>query len=60
MIFLGEGQEPVGLKAINTGAVNKTWVLLQNWELGLGLMNKMDPMINKLKGRELSQEEMSF
>ena len=50
MISLGEGQEPVALKAINAGAVNGTWVLLQNCELGLGLMNDMESIINKLKG----------
>ena len=54
-ISLGEGQEPVGLKAINAGAVNGTWVLLQNWELELGLINNMVLTINKLKGRESSQ-----
>ncbi|KAL3815567.1 hypothetical protein ACHAXA_000299 [Cyclostephanos tholiformis] len=50
VISLGEGQEPVGLKAINAGVVNGTWVLLQNCELGLGLMNDMESIINKLKG----------
>jgi hypothetical protein len=55
----GEGREPVGLIAINAGAVNGTWVLIQNCELGLGLMNDMELMINKLKGRESSQERSS-
>eukprot|EP00985_Skeletonema_marinoi_P019833 scaffold11509_cov105-Skeletonema_marinoi.AAC.1 len=50
VISLGEGQEPVALKAINAGIVNGTWVLLQNCELGLGLMNEMESLINKLKG----------
>jgi dynein heavy chain len=50
VISLGEGQEPVGLKAINAGVVNGTWLLLQNCELGLGLMNNMESIINKLKG----------
>ena len=49
VISLGEGQEPVAFKAINAGVVNGTWVLLQNCELGLGLMNEMEPIINKLK-----------
>eukprot|EP00956_Cyclotella_meneghiniana_P009264 scaffold12733_cov74-Cyclotella_meneghiniana.AAC.6 len=49
VISLGEGQEPVALKAINAGVVNGTWVLLQNCELGLGLMNEMESLINKLK-----------
>lgn len=50
VISLGEGQEPVALKAINAGVVNGTWVLLQNCELGLGLMFEMEAVINKLKG----------
>lgn len=49
VISLGEGQEPVAFKAINAGVVNGTWVLLQNCELGLGLMNEMEAIINKLK-----------
>ncbi len=49
VISLGEGQEPVALKAINAGVVNGTWVLLQNCELGLGLMNELETIINKLK-----------
>lgn len=49
VISLGEGQEPVAFKAINAGVVNGTWVLLQNCELGLGLMNEMESLINKLK-----------
>ena len=59
VISLGEGQEPVGLKGINAGAVNGTWVLLQNCKLGLGLMNDMESMINKLKGRDSNQERSS-
>jgi len=50
VISLGEGQEPVALKAINAGVVNGSWVLLQNCELGLGLMNEMESILNKLKG----------
>lgn len=49
VISLGEGQELVALKAINAGVVNGTWVLLQNCELGLGLMNEMESIIAKLK-----------
>eukprot|EP00814_Leptocylindrus_danicus_P009510 CAMPEP_0116004988 /NCGR_PEP_ID=MMETSP0321-20121206/911_1 /TAXON_ID=163516 /ORGANISM="Leptocylindrus danicus var. danicus, Strain B650" /LENGTH=4605 /DNA_ID=CAMNT_0003473357 /DNA_START=128 /DNA_END=13942 /DNA_ORIENTATION=- len=49
VISLGEGQEPVALKAINAGVVNGTWVLLQNCELGLGLMNEMEALIFRLK-----------
>lgn len=42
VISLGEGQEPVAIRAMNGAAVNGTWVLLQNCELGLGLMNEME------------------
>ena len=49
VISLGEGQEPVAIKAINAGAINGTWVLLQNCELGLGLMNDLESIIDKLK-----------
>lgn len=49
VISLGEGQEPVALKAINAGVVNGTWVLLQNCELGLCLMNDLESIMNKLK-----------
>lgn len=49
VISLGEGQEPVAVKAINAGAVNGTWVLLQNCELGLGLMNELEQLITKLR-----------
>jgi len=49
VISLGEGQEPVAQKAINAAVVNGTWVLLQNCELGLGLMNEMENIINDKK-----------
>ena len=49
VISLGEGQEPVAFKAISAGVVNGTWVLLQNCKLGLGLMNVLEVLINKLR-----------
>ncbi|KAJ8600462.1 hypothetical protein CTAYLR_001460 [Chrysophaeum taylorii] len=48
VISLGEGQEPVALKAINTGSVEGTWVLLQNCELALELMAEMEHLLTKL------------
>ena len=48
-VSMGEGQEPVAVKAINAAAVNGTWVLLQNCELGLDLMDKMEDMVAKMK-----------
>jgi len=47
-ISLGEGQEPVAIKAMNAAAANGTWVLLQNCELGLGLMDEMEDLLAKL------------
>ena len=47
-ISLGEGQEPVAIKAIGTAVVEGTWVVLQNCELALELMNEMEQMMIKL------------
>ena len=48
-VSLGQGQEPVAIKAINSAAVNGSWVLLQNCELGLGLMDQMEEILGKLR-----------
>ncbi len=48
-VSLGQGQEPVALKAINAAAVNGTWVLLQNCELGLPLMDQMEDVLLGMK-----------
>ncbi|RLN87140.1 hypothetical protein BBJ28_00011147, partial [Nothophytophthora sp. Chile5] len=48
VVSMGEGQEPVALKAINAAVVNGTWVLLQNCELGLELMEQMEDIMLKL------------
>jgi dynein heavy chain len=49
VISMGEGQEPVAVKAMQSGAANGTWVLLQNCELGLDLMATMEEFLEKLK-----------
>lgn len=49
VISMGEGQEPVAIKAMQAGAANGTWVLLQNCELGLDLMQQMEEFLNKLR-----------
>lgn len=49
VVSMGEGQEPVAKKAIEKAAVNGTWVLLQNCELGLGLMCEMEDILNRMK-----------
>lgn len=35
----------MAIRAMNAAAVNGTWVLLQNCELGLGLMNEMEASV---------------
>lgn len=48
VISMGEGQEPVAIKAMQAGAANGAWVLLQNCELGLELMATMEEFLEKL------------
>jgi dynein heavy chain len=48
VISMGEGQEPVAIKAMQAAAVNGTWVLLQNCELGLELMAQMEEFLENL------------
>jgi dynein heavy chain len=48
VMSMGEGQEEYAVKAMNDGAKNGTWVLLQNCELGLDLMVKMEDFLSKL------------
>lgn len=48
----------MAIRAMNAAAVNGTWVLLQNCELGLGLMNEMEvgykvPKTHRTYGRRL-------
>ena len=49
VISMGEGQEPVAIRAMQEGAKNGTWVLLQNCELGLELMATMEEFLEKLR-----------
>eukprot|EP00935_MAST-01C_sp_MAST-1C-sp1_P001668 g1668.t1 len=49
-VSLGQGQEPVAIKAMNACAINGgSWVMLQNCELGLPLMVQMEELLAKLK-----------
>ena len=41
IVSMGQGQETPALKAINAASVNGSWVLLQNCELGLELMEQV-------------------
>merc|ERR1719453_1857520 len=48
-VSLGQGQEPVALKAMNNAAINGgTWVVLQNCELGIPLMVTMEEYLTGL------------
>merc|ERR1711871_302391 len=44
-ISMGEGQEKPAMAALQTAAANGGWVLLQNCELGLELMDKMEDIM---------------
>ncbi|RYE83259.1 MAG: hypothetical protein EOO65_04250, partial [Methanosarcinales archaeon] len=48
-VSMGEGQEPVALKAISAAATNGTWVMLQNCELGLDLMDRMEDVVTRMQ-----------
>jgi len=48
VMSMGEGQEEYAVKAMLDGARAGTWVLLQNCELGLDLMVKMEDFLTKL------------
>jgi dynein heavy chain len=48
VISMGEGQEYYAVKAMQEGAKNGTMVLLQNCELGLDLMVKMEDFLTNL------------
>ena len=47
-VSMGEGQEPVALRAITGAAAIGSWVLLQNSELGLELMERLEDVLARL------------
>jgi len=49
VISLGEGQDVVALEALTGAAAEGTWVLLQNCELMLELMDDMEQLIGRFK-----------
>jgi len=52
-VSLGQGQEPVAIRAMNNAAINGgSWVILQNCELGLPLMVQMEDLMTKLVKEE--------
>jgi len=48
-ISMGEGQEAIAKRMMDKAAVNGTWVLLQNCELGLDLMVEMEDLLTKMR-----------
>ena len=48
-VSMGEGQEPVAMRAINTAVVNGSWVLLQNCHLGLQFMEGIEDLIARIR-----------
>lgn len=51
-VSMGEGQDVVALKAINTATSNGSWVLLQNCHLGLDFIDTLEDIFLKLKAPE--------
>ncbi|KAJ1446978.1 dynein heavy chain and region D6 of dynein motor-domain-containing protein [Pelagophyceae sp. CCMP2097] len=48
-VSMGEGQEPVALRAINSAAANGEWVVLQNSHLGLPFMDALEDVLAKIR-----------
>tara|TARA_B100000795_G_C22806619_1_gene445355 strand:- start:150 stop:14669 length:14520 start_codon:yes stop_codon:yes gene_type:complete len=59
-ISMGEGQEKPAMAALNQAAQSGGWVLLQNCELGLGLMDKMEDLLIKLRDGDVDRFDPSF
>jgi dynein heavy chain len=47
-VSMGEGQDVVAMKAINSAMVNGSWVMLQNCHLGLDFMAGLEDLMNKI------------
>eukprot|EP01035_Chromulina_nebulosa_P017190 gene17190-22709_t len=48
-ISMGEGQDTVALRAINSASSNGSWVLLQNGHLGLDFIDTLEDIFIRLK-----------
>jgi dynein heavy chain len=59
-ISMGEGQEKPAMTAINMAASNGGWVLLQNCELGLELMDKMEDVLIRFRDGDPERFDASF
>ena len=44
-VSMGEGQDIVALKAIQSGILNGSWVLLQNCHLGLDFIDNLEDIL---------------
>ena len=51
-VSMGEGQEPVALRAINSATVEGMWVMLQNCHLGLPFMEGLEELLGKIRVNE--------
>jgi len=48
-VSMGEGQDVVALRAINSATANGSWVLLQNCHLGLDFIDSLEDIMIKLR-----------
>jgi dynein heavy chain len=48
-VSMGEGQDVVALRAINSAVLNGSWVLLQNCHLGLAFIDSLEEILLRLK-----------
>ena len=48
-VSLGQGQEPVALKAISTATITGGFVLLQNCHLGLSFVHGLEDLLEKIQ-----------
>jgi dynein heavy chain len=48
-ISMGEGQDVIASRAIQTATINGSWVLLQNCHLGLAFINTVEEVLLKLR-----------
>ena len=47
-VSMGEGQDVVAMKAINSALVNGSWVMLQNCHLGLDFVDGLEDLLHKI------------
>jgi len=57
VVSMGEGQESVAIKGLENARRTGNWLLLQNCELGLGLMNELEDILKGLLERNYEDME---